>query len=276
MQRLDPPLPMGDVALVSGAGGGIGAALVDELLVRGAAAVVATDVDGDALDALVRSRPRAAGRIHPTVLDVTDRPAVVAVVADTAERFGAVGVCCANAGIGTLAGVVDADPAVWQRAWDVNVMGQVNLAAAVLPGMLARRRGGVLVTASAAGLLSLPGDAPYAVTKHASVALAEWLALTHAGDGIAVTALCPLGVETALVTVDALATRFVRASGPVLTPAEAAAAGLEALARGELLALPHPEVAEMEAARIADRHGWVMRMRSASARLAAPHAPPPS
>jgi len=261
------PLPLGDVAIVTGAAGGIGAALVDGLLARGAAAVVAADVDVDGLAALVRDRPATADRIHPRVLDVADRVAVEAVVAGATELLGPVTVCCANAGIGTLAGVLDAAPAAWQRAWDVNVMGQVNLAAAVLPGMIAARRGGLLLTASAAGLLSLPGDAPYAVTKHASVALAEWLALTHAGDGVTVTALCPLGVDTPLVAIDALATRFVRSSGALLPPEAAAEAGLDALVRGDLLALPHPEVAEMEAARVADRAAWLARMRSAVARL---------
>ena len=261
-----PPLA-GAVALVSGAAGGIGAALVDGLLDRGAATVVATDVDPDGLAALVRARPTAGDRLATRVLDVTDRDAVLAAVAAVAERWGPVDVCCANAGTGTLAGVIDGPPAAWQRAWDVNVMGQVNLAAAVLPEMVARGGGGVLLTASAAGLLSLPGDAPYAVTKHASVALAEWLALTHGPQGVAVTALCPLGVDTGMLGADGLATRFVRASGELLAPAAVAAVALDALVRGDLLALPHPEVAAMEAARVADRPAWLARMRTAVARL---------
>lgn len=255
------------VVLVSGAAGGIGAALVDVALARGAATVVATDVDGAGLDALARARPDAGSRLVTRLLDVADREAVLATVAEVARIAGPVDVCCANAGLGTLAGVVDGPVAAWRRAWDVNVMGQVNLAAAVLPMMRERRRGGLLLTASAAGLLSLPGDAPYAVTKHASVALAEWLALTHGPEGIAVTALCPLGVDTGLLGVDGLATRFVRASGNLLDPSEVAAVGLDALARGDLLALPHPEVAAMEAARVADRPAWLARMRTAAARL---------
>ncbi len=269
----DRPVPPGGppfdgaVALVSGAAGGIGAALVDGLLARGAAAVVATDVDAAGLAALARARSAAGDRLETLELDVTDRDAVLAAVAAVAERRGPVDVCCANAGAGTLVGVVDGAPAAWQRAWDVNVMGQVNLAAAVLPAMLARGAGGLLLTASAAGLLSLPGDAPYAVTKHASVALAEWLALTHGPQGVAVTALCPLGVDTGLLEVDALATRFVRASGELLAPAAVAEVALDALARGDLLALPHPEAAAMEAARVADRPAWLARMRAATARL---------
>ena len=261
-----PPVA-GAVAVVTGAAGGIGAALVAALLARGAAAVLATDVDPAGLAALVRTHPDADGRLETRVVDVADRAAVADAVAALAARHGPVDLACANAGLGTLAGVLDGAPEAWRAAWDVNVMGQVHVAAAVLPGMLDRGRGGLLLTASAAGLLSLPGDAPYAVTKHASVALAEWLTLTHGPQGVAVTALCPLGVDTGLLATDALATRFVRSSGALLPPAEVAAVGLDALARGELLALPHPEVAAMEAARVADRPGWLARMRAAAARL---------
>ena len=258
----------GAVVLVSGAAGGIGAALVAAAVRRGASVVVATDVRAPSdVAAAVAAAGADPVRVDARTLDVGDRDAVLDLVADVTDRHGPVDVCCANAGVGTLVGVVDGPVAAWRRAWDVNVMGQVNLAAAVLPAMRARGRGGLLLTASAAGLLSLPGDAPYAVTKHASVALAEWLALTHGPEGISVTALCPLGVETPLLDHDAVATRFVRASGPAVGPEVAAAVGLDALARAELLALPHPEVAAMEAARVADRPAWLARMRTAVARL---------
>jgi short-subunit dehydrogenase len=130
--------------------------------------------------------------------------------------------------------------------------------------MLARGEGGLLHTCSAAGLLTVAGDAPYAVTKHAAVALAEWLALTYGDRGIHVTALCPLGVETAmLATDDVLAARFVRGTGRVLPADVVAASALDALADGEMLALPHPEVAAMEQARAADRRTWLRRLRRA-------------
>jgi NAD(P)-dependent dehydrogenase (short-subunit alcohol dehydrogenase family) len=106
------------------------------------------------------------------------------------------------------------------------------------------------------------------VTKHAAVAFAEWLAMTYGDRGITVTALCPLGVETAmLASDDLLATRFVRGTGRVISPAEVAVAALDALESGEVLALPHPEVARMEQARAADRTGWLERMRAAIAAL---------
>jgi NAD(P)-dependent dehydrogenase (short-subunit alcohol dehydrogenase family) len=148
-------------------------------------------------------------------------------------------------------------------------MAHVHAADAALPGMLARGRGALLHTCSAAGLLTVAGDAPYAVTKHAAVALAEWLALTYGDRGITVTALCPLGVETdMLATEDLLATRFVRATGRVITPAEVASVALDAVEAGDVIALPHAEVELMEQARIADRRGWLRRLRRAVAAIA--------
>jgi len=188
-------------------------------------------------------------------------------IATIEQQHGRLDIVCSNAGVGTGAGV-EASTAVWQRAWDVNLMAHVHAADAALPGMLARGEGAFLHTCSAAGLLTVAGDAPYAVTKHAAVALAEWLALTYGDRGISVTALCPLGVETGMLAAgDLLATRFVRGTGRVLQAHEVASAALDALAAGEMLALPHPEVAAMEQARAGDRGAWLGRLRHAVERL---------
>jgi NAD(P)-dependent dehydrogenase (short-subunit alcohol dehydrogenase family) len=259
----------GAVALVTGGGAGIGAALATELVSRGAAVVVVTDLDGLAAGR-VADRLRDAGDavVEGLALDVADAVALRALVGDVEARHGRLDVVCSNAGIGTGMGV-EAPVAAWQRSWDVNVMAHVHAADAALPGMLARGRGALLHTCSAAGLLTVAGDAPYAVTKHAAVALAEWLALTYGDRGITVTALCPLGVETDMLAAseELLATRFVRGTGRVLTPAEVAGAALDALEAGEMLALPHPEVVRMEQARIADRGGWLARLRESVAHL---------
>ena len=258
----------GRVALVTGAGSGIGAALVAALVAREAAVVVLADLDGTAA-AAVADRLRGAG---PTVLvarslDVADAAALRGLVADIEREHGRLDLVCSNAGIGTAAGV-DAPTAVWQRAWDVNLMAHVHAADAALPGMLERGEGAFLHTCSAAGLLTVAGDAPYAVTKHAAVALAEWLALTYGDRGITVTALCPLGVETNMLAADELlATRFVRGTGRVLPADEVAEAALDALEAGDVLALPHPEVAAMELARATDRRGWLARLRTAVASI---------
>ena len=156
---------------------------------------------------------------------------------------------------------------LWKEFFDtlMNSYGPGRGAAdAALPGMLARGEGAFLHTCSAAGLLTVAGDAPYAVTKHAAVAFAEWLALTYGDRGIVVTALCPLGVETAMLGTDeVLATRFVRGTGRVLPADVVAVEALLALEEGRMLALPHPEVAAMEQARAADRGPWLRRLRRA-------------
>ena len=258
----------GRVALVTGAGSGIGAALAAALVDRGAAVVVLADLDAVAATSIAEALHRpGATEVIAVALDVADATALRALVARIESEHGRLDLVCSNAGIGTGAGV-EAPIPLWQRAWDVNLMAHVHAADAALPGMLDRGEGAFLHTCSAAGLLTIAGDAPYAVTKHAAVAFAEWLALTYAARGITVTALCPLGVETSmLATEDLLATRFVRGTGRVLAPDAVALAALDALESGEMLALPHPEVAAMELARASDRRMWLARLRAAVAAL---------
>ena len=260
----------GRIALVTGAGSGIGAALAGALVAREAAVVVLADLDGDAVSE-VAERLRATGPalLVPRTLDVADAAAMRSLVAEIEEQHGRLDLVCSNAGIGTGAGI-DASVEIWQRAWDVNLMAHVHAADAALPGMLARGEGAFLHTCSAAGLLTVAGDAPYAVTKHAAVALAEWLSLTYGDRGITVTALCPLGVETGMLAAEELlATRFVRSTGRVLPADVVAEVALDALEAGEVLALPHPEVAAMELARATDREGWLSRLRAAVASVTA-------
>ncbi len=258
----------GRVALVTGAGSGIGAALAAALVDRGAAVVILADLDAVAAASIAEALHRpGATEVIAVALDVADATALRALVARIESEHGRLDLVCSNAGIGTGAGV-DAPVPLWQRAWDVNLMAHVHAADAALPGMLDRGEGAFLHTCSAAGLLTIAGDAPYAVTKHAAVAFAEWLALTYGARGITVTALCPLGVETSmLATEDLLATRFVRGTGRVLAPDAVALAALDALESGEMLALPHPEVAAMELARASDRRTWLARLRAAVAAL---------
>jgi len=265
----------GCVALVTGAADGIGAALVRELVARGAGHVVVSDLDAGAavrlVDGLDAAAVVAAGRTGSGVttleavgLDVADGAAVRELVARVEQEQGRIDLVCSNAGIGTGRGQ-DAPVGLWQRSWDVNVMAHVHAADAVLPGMLERGSGALLHTCSAAGLLTVAGDAPYAVTKHAAVAFAEWLSLTYGARGIGVTALCPLGVETRMLSgAEQLeATRFVRATGRVIGADEVAVVALDAVEAGEMLALPHPEVARMEQLRASDRREWLARLRRA-------------
>jgi len=254
----------GSVVLVTGAAAGIGAALSGALVDRGAAVVVLTDLDGTATATRLRARGTATV-IVDAALDAADGEALRRTIAGVESEHGRIDLVCSNAGVGTGSGV-EAPVAAWQRAWDVNLMAHVHAADAALPGMLARGRGAFLQTCSAAGLLTIAGDAPYAVTKHAALALAEWMALTYGDRGITVTALCPLGVETGMLAAeDLLATRFVRATGRVIAPEQVATVALDAVEAGDVLALPHPEVVQMEQARIADRGLWLARLRNAVA-----------
>ncbi|MBO4210404.1 SDR family oxidoreductase, partial [Micromonospora echinofusca] len=252
---------------VTGGAGGIGAALARRFAAEGAAAVVVADLDPDAAR-------RVAGEIGPVgvavTLDVTDADRVRAVVGEVEARFGRIDLCCANAGV-TTGGGLDAPTADWDRAWQVNVLGQLHTAQAVLPGMLARGEGYLLHTCSAAGLLTAVGDAPYTATKHAAVGLAEWLAMTYGGQGIRVSALCPQGVDTPMLS-DALAAghvgaRVTAASGAVLTPDQVAAVVVEGLAAERFLILPHPEVATYVQRKAADPDGWLAAMRGMIRRL---------
>ena len=200
-QGASPPFDAGGTtAVVTGAAGGIGIALVRELAGRGAATVVAADLD----DSHTRAVARAVDgefddcRILGVGLDVSDPHATMELVESVEAEQGGIDLWCANAGIGTLEGI-ESDPATWQRVWEVNLMAHVHAAAVLVPRWAERGRGHLLVTASAAGLLSNLGDAPYSTTKHAAVAFAEWVAITHGEQGVGVTCLCPQGVRTPMV-----------------------------------------------------------------------------
>jgi NAD(P)-dependent dehydrogenase (short-subunit alcohol dehydrogenase family) len=254
----------GAVVVVTGGAGGIGSALARRFAAGGAAAVVVADLDGAGAARVAASLPAPVGT--GLALDVTDEPAVVAAVARIEDQVGPVDLWCSNAGVASAPGLGD-DPD-WQRCWRLHVHAHLLAARHVLPRMVARGRGHLLVTASAAGLLTELDTAPYPVTKHASVALAEWLAIRHGEDGIEVSCLCPQAVDTPMLA-GAPAHSATLAAGPVLTPEQVADAVAGALATGRFLILPHPEVAEYERRRAADRDRWLAGMRRARARLRA-------
>ena len=250
------------VIVVTGGARGIGAALAERFAGERPSGVVVADLDGDTAE-LVARRLRADGvpalGVHT---DVTVRSEAEKLIATAEAEFGPVDLLCSNAGIATGAGI-HADDAAWQQAWSVNVLGHVHLAQAVLPGMCRRRAGHILLTASAVGLLGLPGDAPYSATKSACVALAEWLAVTYRSKGIKVSALCPLGVRTGLlmpaVRAGHPAARAVARYGGILEPAEVADAVVAGLADGSFFIFPHDEVGSLYAAKAADPESWIQR-----------------
>jgi NAD(P)-dependent dehydrogenase (short-subunit alcohol dehydrogenase family) len=261
----------GKVCVVTGAGGGIGGAIAHRLVAAGAK-VVAADLDGDAAAATVAAieteRPGAA---LAAAADVTDRDAIARIVALAEENLGPLDMYFANAGVVEGGGL--SDEAHWERAIGVNVMAHVRAAELVVPAWLERGEGYFVATASAAGLLTQIGLAPYAVTKHAAVGFAEWLAVTYGGRGVRVSCLCPMGVATAMHEAgleaegeEALGARVVQAAGEILSPeavAEAVLAGVEA---ERFLILPHPEVLDFYRRKGVDYDGWIGGMQRLQAR----------
>jgi NAD(P)-dependent dehydrogenase (short-subunit alcohol dehydrogenase family) len=255
----------GSVIVLTGAGSGIGAELGHRFAAEGAAQVVLTDLDGDAVravaDRIGAAQPGATASAEQ--LDVTDEAAVRACVQRVLQRHGRIDLFCSNAGLATGTGLGGEDE-TWQRAWQVHVLAHVYAARAVLPAMVAAGGGYLLQTASAAGLLSAPGDAPYTVTKHAAVALAEWLAYSYAEHRIKVSVLCPMGVDTPLLRTGlrdgAPGARAVAASGEVLPVGQVADAVLRGLAEESFLILPHPQVGKFWAGKAADVDRWLAGM----------------
>ena len=242
----------GKRVVITGAAGGIGAAMARRFHAEGATLVLS---DLQAPESL-------AAELNATAVqtDVSDEGQVRRLV----EQAGEIDLFCANAGIATGLGI-DAPDEAWERSWAVNVMAHVYSARAVLPGMLARGRGHLLHTCSAAGLLISLGDAPYTVTKHGAVAFAEWLAAMYGGRGIGVSALCPQGVRTPMLMegIDKgdPAALAVAAAGTILEPEEVAEIVVEGLAAERFLILPHPEVATFQQRKAADPDRWLAGVR---------------
>jgi NAD(P)-dependent dehydrogenase (short-subunit alcohol dehydrogenase family) len=248
--------------VVTGAAGGIGAALARRFLAEGARVVVVSDHQADAL-----STTAAAIGAVPAPCDVTD-PAAVAGLVESVERdHGAIDLFCSNAGVAIPGGPEQADD-LWRLSIDVNVMAHVYAARALVPRMLARGGGYLLQTASAAGLLTQLGSAPYSVSKHAALALAEWLAITYGDQGLKVSVLAPQAVRTAMTA--GVAGGGVAGVDGMLEPDDVAAAVVEGLADERFLILPHPQVLEYFRRKAADYDRWLAGMRRLQSRFPAP------
>jgi NAD(P)-dependent dehydrogenase (short-subunit alcohol dehydrogenase family) len=269
----------GTVAIVTGGAGGIGAA-VSRALAEAGARVVVADRDGDgalAVAASIGDRSRAVG----AEADVASTDALRTLVALAETAFaGPVDVFCANAGIGGGQGLPDDD--AWDDAIQVNLMAHVRAARLLLPTWLQRPEGGCFVTtASAAGLLTQVGAAPYSVTKHAAVAFAEWLSVTYGDRGVRVSCLCPMGVNTNMLNEGldsaddafALGARTVAAAGAILEPEVVADRVLEAIADERFLILPHPEVLDFFQRKANDYDRWLRGMRRLQSSITDPTRP---
>ncbi|MGI5354329.1 SDR family oxidoreductase [Streptomyces sp. CA-252508] len=233
--------------VVTGAGGGIGAALARRFAAEGARVVV-NDIDPGRTKAV-------ADEIGGTAVP-GDASTVVEEARDALG--GTVDVYCANAGLASP-GDAFADEHVWAAAWDVNVMAHVRAARTLLPDWLERGSGRFVSTVSAAGLLTMVGAAPYSVSKHGAYAFAEWLSLTYRHRGLKVHAICPQGVRTDMLTAAGSAGDLVLAPTAIEPEdvADALFAGIEA---DRFLILPHPEVAAYYRARAGDPERWLNNM----------------
>ncbi|KND40015.1 SDR family oxidoreductase [Streptomyces acidiscabies] len=233
--------------VVTGGGGGIGAALARRFAAEGARVVV-NDLDG--------ARAKAVADEIGAIAVAGD----ASVVVDEAREAlgGRVDVYCANAGVGS-GGSESAGEDVWALAWDVNVMAHVRAAQALLPQWLERGEGRFVSTVSAAGLLTMIGAAPYSVTKHGAYAFAEWLSLTYRHRGIKVHAICPQGVRTDMLEKSGSAGELVL-KPTAIDPSEVADALMQGIEDDRFLILPHPEVAGYYQGRAADPDGWLTTM----------------
>lgn len=249
--------------VVTGAGSGIGAALARRFAALGARVVV-NDVREQAAADVAAS---CAGPGQATAVggDAASEQGVAALIDAARAKLGEIDLYCANAGVART-GSDQAGEADWADSWQVNVMAQVRAAGLLLDRWLERGSGHLICTVSAAGLLSMPGAAPYAVTKHAALAYAEWLSLTYRHRGLTVQAICPQGVRTAMLDgSDPMAERLLGPSA--IAPEDVADTVIEAMADERFLILPHPEVAEMYAGRAADPDRWLTGMNRLQQRL---------
>ena len=257
---------------MTGAASGIGAALARRLAADGAKVVVA-DIDAGGAEAVASD---IGGQAR--LLDVADAAATRTLIDEVEHSFGPVEIYCSNAGL-LVPGGVDTETADWQRSWDVHVLAHFHAARVLLPRWVERGGGILVVTASAAGLLTQLDSVSYAVTKHAAVAAAEWLAIGYGDHGIQVAALCPQAVRTPLLEGSAGGAAPAQPAGGagvhpsaagtdgVLEPDAVADATAEALRQGRFLVLPHPEVATYTKRRADDPDRWLAGMRRLARRM---------
>jgi NAD(P)-dependent dehydrogenase (short-subunit alcohol dehydrogenase family) len=269
----------GRVAVVTGGASGIGRALAQRFAAEGVRGVVVADLAAEGAEAVAAEIGSQALGVG---CDVADDAAVGALIDRAEEAFGPIDLFCANAGVGTGSGL-DAPDELWSASWAVNVNAHVLAARRLVPGWLERGEGYFVSTASAAGLLSQIGDAPYSVTKHAAVAFSEWLSLTYGDRGLRVSCLCPMGVNTAMLNAGldmddehGVGARVVAAAGRILEPEDVASAVVDAIREERFLILPHPEVGEFLRRKGDDVERWLAGMRRLQAHVtglpAEPHA----
>ncbi|MGR3782650.1 MAG: SDR family oxidoreductase [Albimonas sp.] len=251
------------IVVVTGAAGGIGRALALRFAQAGARKVVCADLDEAGAKETAAMIDGVARRV-----DVAREDDVRALIEETEAGIGPIDLFCCNAGVSTRGGAEVPDE-VWQRIWEINVMGHIYAARHLVPRMIARGGGYFLNTASAAGLLSQVGSAPYAVTKHAAVAFAEWLALTHGDDGIKVSVLCPQAVRTNMIKGKEDGVASVNG---LMDPEPVAEECLRCIEAETFLVLPHKEVLTYMRNKTENYDRWIGGMRKLNRKYGKPAA----
>ena len=251
----------GKFAVVTGGVQGIGRAIAEALIAEHADVVI-LDLNPDAVS-------KTADQIgaHGAACDVTQPSAIQQAIADITHDLGNIDIWISNAG------VISADPdhvasasdQIWQRAWDIHVMSHVWAARALLPDMIARGSGYFVNTASAAGLLSQIGDAPYSATKAAAISFAQSLAISHADDGILSSVICPQYVASPMLGYDA--DEMIPEHPGLLTPADVARTVIDGMKEQQFLILPHPIVGEYAKLRASDPEKWIKGMQKLRRRI---------
>ena len=248
--------------VVTGGANGIGRALCERFAKEGAARITVVDLDE-------ANAAKVAGAVggQSIRVDVGSRSEIEALVRDVEADGGPIDLFVSNAGI-AIPGGPEVDVESWNRIWDINVMAHVNAAHAVLPAMLERGEGYLLNTCSAAGLLSQIGSAPYAVTKHAAVAFAEWISITYGDRGIKVSVLCPQAVRTNMTA--GAANGGVAGLDGMIEPEELAEVTMVGLREEKFLILPHEIVRTYYRRKGQDIDRWLGGMRRLAARFSEP------
>ena len=247
----------GKHVVITGAGSGIGRACAARFAAEGAR-VVASDRDGES----VRTVAEAIGALAVTA-DVSRESEIIGLIAAAQAEHGPIDLFFSNAGVPGPGGGPEAPDDELQQTWEVNVMAHVWAARALLPDWVARGDGYLLSTASAAGLLTQVSALAYSITKHAAVALAEWLAITYGDAGIKVSCLCPQGVRTRMLDValeDPVGAAPLLAGG-LLEPDDVAVAVVDGVREERFLILPHEDVAKYMALKGAQPDRWLAGMR---------------
>ena len=253
----------GKVAIITGGASGIGAGLAQRFAAEGARGIVLADIHLAAAEAVAAAiNADSAGRALALRCDVSVEADIQALVAATRARFGQVDIFMSNAGIGGASGGFEVADPLWDKMWQVHGMAHVWAARAVVPEMVARGEGYFVVTASAAGLLTIVESAPYAVTKHAAVAFAEWLRVAYGRRGVRVSCLCPQGVRSAMTAGGAGSAEV----DGMLSPEQVAQSVVDTMRDETFLVLPHPQVLDYFRAKGQHYDRWLGGMQKLYAR----------